>query len=188
MGCGQTSHRHKDRSYPALNKTCSYCHRLHHFSSVCRKKHKKKSIKCIKVNAVHITPPEIQVQATLVDEHNSVPVTAMVDTGSAISTIDDQKLQRFNSPCVRSTDTSMRNFDGSTTTHANNVLVTNVTCAGKCVPAELYAVPEPYPTVFGRDLLKIFRYHRQLLNGRHQCAHTATFQQHHSYGVRQLSH
>ena len=154
MGCGQTSHRHKDRSCPALNKTCSYCRRLHHFSSVCRKKHEKKPVKCIKVNAVHITPPEIQVQATLVDEHNSVPVAALVDTGSATFTIDDQTLQRFNSPCVRPTDTSTRNFDGSTITHTNNVLVTNVTCAGKCVPAELYVVPEPCPTVFGRDLLK----------------------------------
>ena len=97
MGCGQMSHRHKDRSCPMLNKTCSHCHHLHHFSSVCRKRFEKKPIKSIKVNAVHITPPEIQVQATLVDKHNSVLVTAMVDTGSAISTIDDQTLQRFSS-------------------------------------------------------------------------------------------
>ena len=31
---------------------------------------------------------------------------------------------------------------------------------------------------------QIFKYHRQLLNSLRQCAHTATFQRHHSYGVR----
>ena len=52
LGCGQNTHCHKDRKCPAFNKTCTFCKRLHHFSSVCLKKHNNASVKYVTINTL----------------------------------------------------------------------------------------------------------------------------------------
>ena len=153
LGCGQNTHCHKDRKCPAFNKTCTFCKRLHHFSSVCLKKRNNASVKYVTINTLKTRPSDIEIQAILSDGSISVPITAMVDTGSAVSTVHECTARRFSPSNLHSTDTAIHNFDGSIIRHLHRVLRTDIIFNGKHVPADLYVVPDTCPSVMGRDVL-----------------------------------
>ena len=110
-GCGKDTHRYKDISCPAFNKTFSYCRHLHHFSSVCIKKRDGKSIACVAVNTATITPA-MSIRVTLTNGNHDLHLAAMMDTGSAISTVNNQTARVWftSVPSNRHCSTQLRRF------------------------------------------------------------------------------
>ena len=158
-GCGKMTHAYKDPSCPAFKQTCNLCGKLNHFSKCCYgAKHNKNkniastSIKSASKSQAHT--PEIRINVRVTHGHASTNYSAMVDTGSEISTMSQTVFNNtFPGNALQECSIAIHNFDGSIVQSVLGTFTAEVQHKDTSCTATLYIVKADLPAVVGRDLV-----------------------------------
>ena len=180
--CGSQAHLANDRECPAKQQECHTCHKIGHFSTVCRQKQAattgnyggrkpRRQARVMQVNTDSTDPPsssdeDIYVLATEKAKEktatvlcnvkvNEVDITLMVDTGSGVSILTKTTYDKYFLPealQITLPEQKLLSF----TQHAINVVgyfECTVSYKGTTTIIKMYVV-ESGSDIMGRDLVK----------------------------------
>ena len=152
--CYRCGKNHLAPDCPHKESKCNFCHIKGHLESVCRKK-KVKTIKT-SVKAIKSCSYTLKFES---ETSKPVRLTAMVDTGSAISGLTETFFkEHFPSSVLNSEPQTLHNFDGTPLkAPALGTFKAPLLKAGRKINAVFYVLPDNYGPVIGQNVISLLR-------------------------------
>ena len=156
--CYRCGKNHLAPDCPHKESKCNFCHLKGHLESVCRKK--KPKVKSIKLHSVNAISHKLSYTLKFkVADRNPVWLTAMVDTGSAISGMTESFFkQHFPTSVLTSETPVLHNFDGTPlNAPAIGSFQATLLRDGRSFSALFYVLPDSYGPVIGQNVINILK-------------------------------
>lgn len=157
LSCGKNNHKRENCKY--RNFICNLCHTKGHLQAVCKKnvpdsgafpgKEVKQHVHA--VNSVHNVQMDQKDKPFLLNVViNDHEIDFEVDTGSAVSLIDEHTWQRIGSPLLSSSNVTLKSYTGQSL-HLKGRCEIHVLISGMSYLLHFVVVKGTKPPLFGRD-------------------------------------